>query len=36
LNLNGYLEGFAIKTQLMFSFFRLELFYNEVLLDAVV
>jgi hypothetical protein len=24
--------GFAIKTQLMFSFFRLGLFYNEVLL----
>ena len=33
--LNGYLEGFAIKTQL-FSFFRLGLFYNEVLLVTVV
>ena len=36
LNLNGYLEGFAIKTKLKFSFFRLGLFYNEVLLDTVV
>jgi hypothetical protein len=36
LNINGIREVFSFQVQLMLSIFRLGLFYNEVLLDAVI
>jgi hypothetical protein len=35
-NLNGLRESFSFQLELMFSIFRLGLFYNEVLLDTVI